>query len=87
MPDYAWHKKFRKELDDNIAKAYSLYQYEQKVRATYYVLSMLSLWIKWPKDKQTLESVKQYVRRRMNYDEAKNQETKKEQTNPSAYNL
>ena len=41
----------------------------RKKAATYYLLSMLSLWIKWPN--QTLEAVNNYTLRIMGYGKEK----------------
>jgi hypothetical protein len=67
------HRKIRSkiDLDINIAKirtrmaARDLLR-AQRVRATYFLCSMLTLWVKMPKEKSNMPAVENYVRRSLN---------------------
>lgn len=46
MADQAWHDRYKKKLDVNIATTTNRLAYEQKLRAIYYLYSILTLWVK-----------------------------------------
>ena len=73
------HIRHAAEVNTGVANAMNLLAYEQKVRGTYFLLNMISLWIKWPKNKQTMEALRAYAWR-MNNGKQKTKENSAEGT-------
>jgi hypothetical protein len=70
-----------------IAHAENELAYQLKVRSAYFLLSMLTLWIKIPKDKATMPAVEKYARRMNNGKRKKEQKTESGTTVSHTHNL
>ena len=57
------HQGFRRELDGRIKAAKSAVEYNERLRAAYFLCSMLTLWIKIPAEKATMPALGMYVER------------------------
>ena len=55
------HAKHTLEMNTRVATAANALIYEQKARSAYYLLNMISLWIKWPKQYQNMNAINAYA--------------------------
>ena len=59
----ARHRRIRYDLDTKIKSNTATLDYNEKLRAAYYLCSMMTLWIKMPKEKATMPALEGYVMR------------------------
>jgi hypothetical protein len=71
--EYERHKRIRSKIDLDLENAKIRMRmsnkdllHAQRVKATYFLCSMLTLWIKMPKEKSNMPALENYVRRSLN---------------------